>query len=71
MRYPYKTDAGEATDGTRAPSQCPTCRSSDVTTTSKVVTTASYWRCGACGEVWNAGRLSAASRYGGPGSFRR
>ena len=62
MRYPYKTDAGDATDGSQAPAQCPACRSSDVTTTSKVITTASYWRCTRCGEVWNAGRLSAASR---------
>ncbi|HJR59950.1 MAG TPA: MJ0042-type zinc finger domain-containing protein [Vicinamibacterales bacterium] len=63
MRYPYKSDAGDTADGTRAPSQCPACRSSDVTTTSKVVTADSYWRCKRCGEVWNAARLSAASRF--------
>lgn len=42
---------------------CPACKSRDVTTTSKVVTSASYWRCRACGEIWNAERLEAASRY--------
>ena len=66
MRYPYKTDASEVTDGTRPPAQCPACRSSAVTTTSKVITSASYWRCTACGEVWNAERLSAAQRSNGP-----
>jgi transposase-like protein len=48
-----------------APSRCPACRSQDVTTTSKVVNAASYWRCGACGEVWNAGRRREAGRYVG------
>jgi hypothetical protein len=43
------------------PSQCPKCRSLDVTTVSKVVTAESYWRCGGCGEVWNAGRRREAS----------
>jgi predicted Zn finger-like uncharacterized protein len=68
-RDPYST-ANKEGDGARPPTQCPSCRSSDVMTTSKVVTSASYWRCGACGEVWNAERLKAASRYSGP-SFRR
>jgi transposase-like protein len=76
MRYPYKTDAGDTTDGTVAPTNCPACRSSAVTTTSKVVNTASYWRCTACGEVWNAERLGAARRSNaarpyGSNSFRR
>ena len=43
------------------PTRCPSCRSSDLVTTSKVVSADAYWRCCACGEVWNATRLRAAS----------
>lgn len=44
------------------PSHCPSCRSSDVQTTSKLVNAESYWRCCACGEVWNVGRFRAGIR---------
>lgn len=71
MRYQDKIDAGEATDVARAPSHCPACRSPEVKTASKVVTAASYWRCEACGEVWNVARLNAATRNSGSWSFRR
>lgn len=67
MRYQDKI---ENKDATQAPSQCPVCRSSDVTTASKVVSAASYWRCSACGEVWNVGRQKAAGRFSGPGFSR-
>jgi len=46
-----------------APLFCPACRSSAVVTTSKVANADSYWRCAACGEVWNVARLKAGSRY--------
>lgn len=52
------------------PSRCPSCRSNDLVTTSKVVSADAYWRCCACGEVWNAGRLRSASRDGRSG-YRR
>ena len=42
-----------------APPQCPFCRSSRVLTTTKLVTDATYWRCEACGQVWNPARLLA------------
>jgi transposase-like protein len=45
------------------PAHCPACRSTEVRTTSKVVTAETYWRCEACGEVWNDGRRRAADRY--------
>jgi hypothetical protein len=45
------------------------CRSSEIVTTSKAATEASYWRCTACGEVWNVGRRKA-SRYSSPGPYR-
>jgi len=47
------------------PANCPFCRSADVTTKSKVVNESTYWRCTACGEIWNPGRLRAQPRYGG------
>ena len=43
-----------------APKACPFCNSVDVTTTSKAVNVSTYWRCTACGQIWNVGRL----RYG-------
>jgi len=45
------------------PTSCPVCKSKELTTTSKTVTAATYWRCTTCGEVWNAERLEAGSRY--------
>jgi len=50
-------------DVSAAPSRCPVCRSQDVTTTGKAASVDAYWRCGACGEVWNVARHKAGSRY--------
>ena len=36
---------------------CPVCRSHEVSTASRTVTEATYWRCHACGEIWNPSRL--------------
>ncbi|MBI2186256.1 MAG: hypothetical protein HYU37_03920 [Acidobacteria bacterium] len=41
----------------RAKPLCPMCQSDQVSTTSKSVTEATYWRCHACGEIWNQSRL--------------
>ena len=57
--------------GLTTPARCPSCRSLDLVTTSKVVTADAYWRCCACGEVWNAGRLRSATKMQRDGSFRR
>lgn len=46
-----------------APARCPVCRSTEVTTTSKVASVDAYWRCGGCGEVWNVARHRAGARY--------
>ena len=54
-----------------APSQCPTCRSKDVTTTSKAVSASTYWRCTACGDVWNVQRRRDAGRYSYPSQWGR
>ena len=62
MRHLKNQDMGEDAAAS-TPTNCPACRSCDVKTTSKVANSTSYWRCEACGEVWNVGRLRAASRY--------
>jgi transposase-like protein len=38
---------------------CPICRSREVSTTSKTVSDATYWRCHTCGEIWNQSRLGS------------
>lgn len=55
--------ARQAAEPADVPAKCPACGSRDVVTTSKVVDSSSYWRCGGCGEVWNIGRQREASRY--------
>jgi hypothetical protein len=48
-----------------APTACPFCGSARIATTTEKVDASSYWRCVACGEMWNLGRLRASSnRYG-------
>ena len=42
--------------------RCPACRSEQVSTTSKSITEASYWRCHGCGEIWNPSRLQSLHR---------
>jgi hypothetical protein len=47
----------ESTGATVVPEACPFCTSRDIKTTSKDVTVSTYWRCMACGQIWNTGRL--------------
>jgi transposase-like protein len=47
-----------------APTVCPFCRSVKIMTTSVKANASSYWRCEACGQVWNVGRLRPAHRQG-------
>ena len=49
----------------RTPSRCPACGSTDVKTSSKIVTDDCYWRCESCRDVWNVGRRRAAGRSRG------
>jgi transposase-like protein len=46
------------------PTACPFCRSTKISTTGDKPDTSAYWRCEGCGEMWNAGRLQSADRYG-------
>jgi predicted Zn finger-like uncharacterized protein len=57
--------------GDITPARCPSCRSAEIVTNARVATADSYWRCLACGEMWNAGRLRLVSRRGGDHGFRR
>jgi transposase-like protein len=63
MRNDHLRGAPEFDGVAGTPTHCPNCRSQDLKTTSKVVNAATYWRCVACGEVWNVARLRAGSRY--------
>ena len=42
-------------------SNCPFCASPRVATTNKTLSTSTYWRCAACGEIWNPGRAIAGA----------
>jgi transposase-like protein len=66
--HPMSSPISPAAPVTPAP-RCPVCRSLDVKTTAPVATDSSYWRCLACGEVWNLGRREShqRSRYGWSG----
>jgi hypothetical protein len=59
MRAP---DTSHQQDTSAPPLQCPFCSSTHVITTSKLVDTATYWRCQGCGQVWNPSRLVRVSR---------
>jgi hypothetical protein len=53
-RIPFTTaDRGAESN---AVTSCPFCHSPRVTTASKTVTDSTYWRCAACGEIWNPAR---------------
>ena len=71
MRYPQSAETTEAVAPVTVPSNCPSCRSPEVSTVSKVVTAATYWRCGKCGDVWNAGRRREVTGYSRTGQMGR
>ena len=57
-------------DSEPRPAACPFCGSKGIGTLAKVITDRTYWRCQACGEVWNMANLRATSkdyRYGRKG----
>jgi transposase-like protein len=58
------TEQRRPEEPSHVPAKCPACNSRDVLTTSKVVDATAYWRCQACGEVWNVERQRAGTRYG-------
>jgi predicted Zn finger-like uncharacterized protein len=48
-----------------APAKCPACQSAALTTASKSPDRESYWRCTACGEVWNPSRARTVPGHRG------
>jgi formate dehydrogenase maturation protein FdhE len=48
-----------ATASTRV---CPFCQKGPVATTGRKADDAAYWRCQACGQMWNPSRLAAAQQ---------
>jgi transposase-like protein len=53
-----------APDPPAAPTACPFCRSPKVTAAGEKFDASTYWRCEACGEMWNLARLqSDTHRY--------
>ena len=46
------------------PTACPACQSSKISTTARNPDKNTYWRCGGCGEIWNASRRNTV-RSGG------
>ena len=53
-----------------APAACPFCRSARIGTAGEKITSSTYWRCEACGEMWNEDRLRSAAGYSYPGRWR-
>ena len=48
------------------PSVCPACRSTAISTTAKSPDANAYWRCAACGEVWNMSRRDSSRSGASP-----
>jgi transposase-like protein len=59
MKVSDRSTSDRAAD--KAPA-CPVCRSVAVTTAAKPPDVNSYWRCEACGEVWNVERRRRSPR---------
>jgi transposase-like protein len=47
---------------TAIPTACPACRSNSIATTARNPDDSAYWRCGSCGEIWNASRREVRRR---------
>jgi uncharacterized Zn finger protein len=59
MKYPNSEPKPVET-----PVRCPACGARELNTTSKVIDRNTYWRCLACGEVWNLIRRETGGRFG-------
>ena len=47
------------------PTACPFCRATTLSSPTEKLDPHAYWRCEACGEMWNSARLQTTqSRYG-------
>lgn len=57
-RWDHATSPAPEPQPPAEPSTCPFCASPTVSTTSAHIDASTYWRCGACGEVWNVARTT-------------
>jgi hypothetical protein len=55
---PQNSRGGETTTDDRVlrPNECPDSGSKSIGTLAKIITVDTYWRCQACGAVWNETR---------------
>jgi len=61
----------QETEPLHAPAACPFCRSPRIATSAAKVDASSYWRCEACGQMWNADRLRSSAPRGFAGRYDR
>jgi transposase-like protein len=66
MRFRDWDRSAQGTQGTPEPvptnvTKCPFCESQSVTTTGNALLSSTYWRCQACGEIWNPARQAPAA----------
>jgi transposase-like protein len=57
-------DRSASTAAIAVPTVCPACQSPSIATTARKHDESAYWRCGSCGEIWNASRRGTASGGG-------
>lgn len=51
-----------APDPDPQPTACPFCRSVKISIPNEKVSASTYWRCDACGQMWNVNRHTASQR---------
>jgi transposase-like protein len=61
--YNFSTRGARASDAPaiELPTRCPACRSPEISSGTATPDVNAYWRCAACGEVWNAARRGTAT----------
>ena len=57
-----RTPTASVEKAVQRPEACPFCQSKAVGTLAKVITASTYWRCQACGEMWNPERHEKTTR---------
>ena len=55
-----RSQRSHSAEAAAAPTSCPACQSPSISTTARNPDETTYWRCAACGEIWNVSRREAA-----------
>lgn len=61
--YPHMNRAPDPNEPIARPECCPFCRSKAIGTLAKVVTRSTFWRCQACGQVWDVASRGPSKDY--------